>query len=462
MARFAFEAQDRKGRVVRGTREAESAGDLASALRERELSVTQIRPAPGPTAQVLTDTPATQSATPNVPPGASWAAPVALGPVGAAAGGAPGAGPGAGGAGGVAYASPSGLGGVGVASGSAGGAVARRDWTSRATAMQLSLYFRQAHALLHAGSSISHALAVAARHDAAPALRRVSEEMSRATAAGTPWSETMRSYPGLFTDLAVGMVAAGESSGRVDDACQRLAAYAERDYHLQQTIKRETWYPKLLFACSIFIPSVVPLVLSGPGAWWLSVRPSLLAVGVAVIAWRALKWASPLIGQAQTVARTIDTVKMSTPVLGKVTRGLASAKFCRALGATMGAGVPLNRAMSLAAGACDNTVLADAAERARQQVLTGDTLTGALSATKQFPPVAMQMLATGEASGQTEEQLDKVADFLEGDAETAVKQAVKLLGVLVLLLVAWRIGTMVIGFYAGSYMSGMDSLMSDS
>lgn len=328
--------------------------------------------------------------------------------------------------------------------------------------MQLSLYFRQAHALLHAGSSISHALAVAARHDASPALRRVSEEMSRATASGTPWSETMRGYPGLFSELAVGMVAAGESSGRVDEACQRLASYAERDYHLQQTIKRETWYPKLLVVCSLFIPSVVPLVIAGPGAWWASVQPSILTIAGIAIAWRALKWASPLTSQAQSVARVVDTVKMKLPVAGKVSRGFASAKFCRALGATMGAGVPVNRAMSLAASACDNLVLADAAERARRQVLEGDTLTGALSATRQFPPVAMQMLATGEASGQTEEQLERVAEFLEGDAETAVKQAVKLLGVLVLLIVAWRIGTQVIGFYAGAYTSGLDSLMSGS
>lgn len=332
---------------------------------------------------------------------------------------------------------------------------------SRATAMQLSLYFRQAHALLHAGSSISHALAVAARHDASPALRRVSEEMSRATAGGTPWSETMQGYPGLFTDLAVGMVAAGESSGRVDQACQRLADYSERDYHLQQTIKRETWYPKLLVAAAIFIPSVVPLVLGGFGAWLRAVWPSLLAIGCISAAWRGLQWASPLLGQARAASRVIDGIKLTLPVAGKVTRGFASAKFCRALGATIGAGVPVNRAMSLAGSACGNMVLAEATEKARKKVLEGDTLTGALSATRAFPPVAMQMLATGEASGQTEEQLEKVADFLEGDAETAVKQAVKLLGVLVLLLIAWQIGSQVVSFYSGFY-SGADSLMGDA
>ncbi len=443
MARFAFEARDREGRVVRGTREADDPKALTAALRGRELSVTRIRPAPGAV---------------SAPPSAldASAGLASSGVLQASSGAAATPGPGASAAGG----------GVGLAvrptpSAPDKGVVEKRDWVSRASAMQMSLYFRQAHALLHAGSSISHALAVASRHDASPALRRASEDMSRLTASGTPWSEGMRFYPGLFSDLAIGMVAAGESSGRVDEACQRLASYAERDYHLQQTVKRETWYPKLLLACSIFIPSVVPLVLAGPGAWWSSVQMPLFTVLAVALAWKGISWLSPMMGQARAVARTVDRIKMSLPVAGKVSRGFASAKFCRALGATMGAGVPINRAMSLAAGACDNMVLADAAERARLQVLEGDTLTGALSATRQFPPVAMQMLATGEASGQTEEQLEKVAEFLEGDAETAVKQAVKLLGVLVLLIVAWQIGSQVISFYAGSYTQGLDSLMSE-
>ncbi len=429
MARFAFEARDREGRVVRGTREADSARALAQVLQGRALAVTRIRPAPGEAG--------VQPASP-APPVASAAA----------------AAPGASSGGGVALAKAAAL-----APAAPAAAAEKRDWVSRASAMQMSLYFRQAHALLHAGSSISHALAVASRHDASASLRRASEDMSRLTSSGTPWSEAMRFYPGLFSELAVGMVAAGEGSGRVDEACQRLASYSERDYHLQQTVKRETWYPKLLVACSFFIPSVVPLVLKGPAAWWSSLQSPLLMVVAIAVAWKGLAWLAPLAGQARAVARIVDRVKMGLPVAGKVSRGFASAKFCRALGATMGAGVPVNRAMSLAASACDNVVLADAAERARRQVLEGDTLTGALSATRQFPPVAMQMLATGEASGQTEEQLEKVAEFLEGDAETAVKQAVKLLGVLVLLLVAWQIGSQVISFYSGFY-SGADALMS--
>jgi type IV pilus assembly protein PilC len=457
MARFAFEARDRQGRVVRGTREAESAGALAAALQERALSLRSARLAPGQP-EVLAPA---RAASANTTPSSALSAPVADAAFAGAQAAAPSAGaPPAGPAGGGGAFMDAMDAGVAPAQVPLGEPAARRDWVSRAGSKSMALYWKQMHALLHAGSSLSHALAVAARHDASPVLRRVSEQMSRATSRGTPWSEAMVAHPGLFSDLAVGLIAAGESAGRIDHACARLSEYAERDYNLQQAIKRETWYPKLLVACAIFIPSVVPLVLRGGAAWWDSVRPTLFVVLAVVLLWKGVSWLAPMLGQSQALARVVDRVKLSLPVFGKVTRGLAASKLCRALGATLGAGVPVNRALTLAGGACGNAVLQDAVERARLDVLRGDTLTGALSATRQFPPVAMQMLAVGEASGQTEEQLDKVADFLEGDAETAVKQSVKLLGVLVLLLVAYQIGSQIVSFYSGFY-GGAESLLSD-
>jgi type II secretory pathway component PulF len=249
----------------------------------------------------------------------------------------------------------------------------------------------------------------------------------------------------------IGMVTAGEHGGFLERILLRLAQYSERDYEIQQTIKRETWYPKLILACSFLIPSVVPLVLGGFGAWLDSIKGVLVFAILLFVGWKVLKKVAPgqLSGGPQRVA--IDEFKLRFPYAGRFVRALAAAKFCRALGALQGAGMGLHKTIDLASDACGNEAMARQTRRIIHRLDKGETLTSALTSTGQFPPLALQMLATGEASGSIETQLDKVADFLEADAETAIKQSVQVLGIAVFLLVAIRVGIQVVGFYTGYF-----------
>jgi type II secretory pathway component PulF len=282
-------------------------------------------------------------------------------------------------------------------------------------------------------------------------LRHASAEMSARTLRGEEWNRAMTAYPGLFSELMVGMITAGEHGGFLERILLRLAQYSERDYEIQQTVKRETWYPKLILVCSFLIPSVVPLVLGGFGAWFASIKGVLFFALLLFIGWKMLKKVAPgqLSSGPQRVA--IDEFKLRFPYAGKFVRALAAAKFCRALGALQGAGMGLHKTIDLASAACGNEAMARQTRRIIHRLDNGESLTSALKSTGQFPPLALQMLATGEASGSIETQLDKVADFLEADAETAIKQSVQVLGVVVFLLVAIRVGMQVISGYTGYF-----------
>lgn len=329
-----------------------------------------------------------------------------------------------------------------------------------ADAKQLSLYFRQMHAMIHAGSSVAHALALMAENAPHSSLRRASSEMCLRAQHGEEWNRSMTAYPGLFSELVVGMVAAGEHGGFLERILLRLAQYAERDYEIQQTIKRETWYPKLVLACSFLIPSVVPLVLGGFGAWFASIKGVLLAAFFLFIGWEILKKVAP--GQLSHGPQraAIDEFKLRFPYAGKFVRSLAAAKFCRALGALQGAGMGLHKTINLASDACGNEAMARQTRRIIHRLDKGESLTSALASTGQLPPLALQMLSTGEASGSIETQLDKVADFLEADAETAIKQSVQVLGVVAFLGVAIMVGMQVIGFYTG-YFNNIENVAND-
>jgi type II secretory pathway component PulF len=319
------------------------------------------------------------------------------------------------------------------------------------------------HSMLEAGVAISHALTTMGENAPNVGLRTACREMAPRVATGVPFSELMKSYPGIFSPLMSGMIRAGEAGGFLDRTCKRLSEYSERDYHIQQTIKRETWYPKMLFVCCLMIPTFVPAAIayfrdhqSFFGAWMhAAAGPLLIIVGI-VLAMRFKNYLVPLTKHFRPLVLVMDRVKLLIPIGGKSTRGLATAKFCRALGALQAAGMGVRQTINLSADACGNTVIADAARGAINKLEAGATMTEALESTRQFPGIAIQLLRTGEATGNFEVQLDKVADFLESDAETTIKQAVVVLGIVMFLGMAIYIAFYVASMYLSTYTNMID------
>ncbi|PQV64247.1 Type II secretory pathway, component PulF [Abditibacterium utsteinense] len=333
----------------------------------------------------------------------------------------------------------------------------------RASSKDLSTYFRQCGAMIHAGTTLGAALHSMGEHAPNSALRSASTQMEARVMSGETLSDSMRAFPGLFTPLHLGMVTAGERGGFLEEMFARLAKYSERDYDLQQTIKRETWYPKLLIFASILIPSAVPLVLAmvqktgNPFLAWLSqVWAPFFVIGSAVFIYRAVNFASPLAAHYSAPKLLLDNFKLKVPIGGKVVRGLATAKFCRALGALYSAGVGPGESVRLAAAACGNAAIAQSAIGIVPRLEHGEKLTTSLASTGHFPSSVMQVMAVGEESGSLDEQLDKAADFLESDAEVAVKQSVQVFSILIFLAIAIYIALQVAQFYLGYFNSVMD------
>lgn len=314
----------------------------------------------------------------------------------------------------------------------------------RCSAKDLSLFFRQIGAMIHAGTSLGAALHSMAKNAPSGALRSAASQMEARVLSGEPLSTSMRAFPGLFSPLQIGMVSAGERGGFLERIFERLARYAERDYELQTAIKRETRYPKLLVFASIFIPSVVPLFLGGFNAWLRDITGPLVLIAALYVGWKLIGRALPFLPQVGAIRTVFDGVKLFVPIAGKVARSLATAKFCRALGALYSAGVGPGEAVRLAAQACGNRAIGARALATIPRLEHGEKFTDCMASTGYFNHMALQMMAVGEDSGALDEQLDKAADFLETDSETAIKQAIPVLGMVAFLVVAFRVGSLVI------------------
>ena len=309
----------------------------------------------------------------------------------------------------------------------------------RANSKDMALFYRNMASLVNAGMGLGAALGSMSQAAPSAALRRACHQMAQRTMTGAQMSELMPSFPGIFSPLQTGIVAAGERGGFLVASFERLALYCERDYELQTMLKRETWYPKLVAACAALLspPALVALITQGVGPWAAMMAPVVVKVALFAAVWYGVVLLKPFIPLDNPVKAVWDRVRLYIPMVGKVVRGLSTAKFCRSYGALYSAGVGPGEAIRLSAVACGNLAIGKDSVAQIPKIEHGAQLTEALRATHHFPPLALQMMQIGEQSGDLDVALGKAADFLEADAETAIRKAVPAIGILMFLGVAF-------------------------
>ncbi|MCG9894247.1 MAG: type II secretion system F family protein, partial [Fimbriimonadaceae bacterium] len=325
----------------------------------------------------------------------------------------------------------------------------------------LHFFFRQVGTMLHAGVGLAQSLATIATQTSHPKLRRIVEEASQSVVAGRPMTSCFRRYPEVFTDLMMCMIQIGEDGGMLPEQCRRLADYIQRDMEQRNLIRRETAYPKIVLAASIVIilaanALIAMIAPSAPGLSspltnprvWMVLGPLLI---LGFLAWRYGR-------HNPEVRRVVQGIGVSLPGLGGTIRGFAMAKFGRALGALYAAGVPIPRALELSADACGNEHVRSRMYPAASALKDGVPLSLALAQTGSVSPLVLEMIRTGEMTGNIDEMLTKTAEYYEDEGALRAKQFATIFGVVVFLAVAVYIASIIIGFYTGHFRSLMSGV----
>lgn len=314
---------------------------------------------------------------------------------------------------------------------------------------QLAVYFRQLSAAVHSGMPLARSLEVV-RQQSRGTLARVSAEAAEAAHQGQKLSTVLEHHPRAFSALIVATVRAGEVGGTLDTALGRIADTLERQYALHQQIRRDTFFPKLTLGFGVFIVLVTQLILrtiGGPGAAVGQGFGSYLvpAVGCLILFYLGIT----ALGRLGIRSRGLDQLKLSLPLLGRALKQLAVARFARAFAGLYRAGVALPETLAVAATAAANQVIAERLQAALPALQRGERLSVALARVRVLPEMALQMLSTGEETGNVDDMLDKVADYLEAEAETAIKALASAVGPVVLIGVAVLVFFEALSFYGG-------------
>ena len=329
----------------------------------------------------------------------------------------------------------------------------------RAPLQAVGFFFRQFATMQNAGVPIVQTMDTLAGQARDARLKPMLEDLSARVKAGWSISSGLERYPETISPVMLSLIRVGEEGGFLADALTMVADYIDREIHLRNMYKRSTFYPKLVLAVSFFIIGVTNTILASvaPGSPGLSSPLSVTTwIGLAIVG--AAIWLFLRVGLANPqIKQGWDNFTLRIPVLGQTLHQLAMAKFGRAFGAMFKAGVPLNRALPLAANSCGNEYLRTKMMPYLRGVETGAGIHETLARTGAFSPIVLDMIGTGEKTGNMEQMVTKVSEYYEMEAESRQTALAMVTGVVIFLLVAIYVAVMVINFYTGNIQSRIQS-----
>jgi type IV pilus assembly protein PilC len=281
--------------------------------------------------------------------------------------------------------------------------------------------------------------------------------------AGASLADAMRKHPKAFDPLFTNMIAAGEAGGILDTILKRLATYIEKAVKLTSQVKSAMIYPIAVIVIAagvvgVILWKVIPTFASlfaGLGAQLplptrivIAMSNNLvrffpfLLVGMAILAYAFRTYYKTPGGR-----RMVDGLMLKLPIMGTILRKIAVARFCRTLATLISSGVPILDGLDITAKTSGNSIIEDAVMTTRKSIERGETISAPLRETAVFPPMVVQMIGVGEATGALDTMLAKIADFYEEEVDTAVAGLLTLLEPLMIAVLGVIVGGIVISMY---------------
>ena len=347
----------------------------------------------------------------------------------------------------------------------------QRQWRSRQPRVrpsELSLMTRQLAALLRAGVPLLQSLEMLSRSVPSWVLREVMQQVHHDVASGLALHEALARHPLHFSGLYVSMAQAGEAAGILDTMVERLAHTLEKNEALRSRVRSALTYPMTVVGVAIavvvlmlvFVVPVFEEVFQSFGAdlpwitqWVVALSEGLMAsggwaLGVAVLAtgvWQALQQAHNASRVRWSLWR--DRWLLKLPVLGALVGTAVVVRWTHTLSALLAAGMPLAEALGPVAQACDQAVYTRLTLQMQRQVAQGSRLSEAMAQNGRFPPMIVQLCATGEETGALESLLARAGALMEGELDDRVQGLASLLEPLIMLLLGGLIGGILVAMY---------------
>ena len=326
----------------------------------------------------------------------------------------------------------------------------------------LALFSRQLAAMLSAGIPLTRCLNALGEQAVNAAFGKILLEVARNVEGGMSFSEALRAYPEVFSQLYVDMIKAGEVGGTLERVLQRLAEQLESEKQLRDNMRAAMFYPTVVLMFAVLVVTgmmifVVPVFLgfypedvelplitqmvigfsNSLRAYWY-----LYCLGLIVVLFAARTYLAQEQGKI-----LLDKIKFRAPVFGSLVQKTVVARFARTLATLLAGGIAILQALETAGPASGNSLIAKAVAEAAEWIQQGQNLARPLQESGLFPPMVTLMISVGEETGDLPGLLNRVADFYEAEVAAMSKGLTSLIEPLMLIGVGGIVAVIVIALY---------------
>jgi len=327
----------------------------------------------------------------------------------------------------------------------------------------LVVFTRQLATMIDAGIAIVQSLQALSDQSPNKVMRDVIRDITTRVESGESFSEALQKHPKAFSRLYISMVAAGEKGGLLAEILARLATYLENSARLRRKVKSTMMYPIVVSTVAIAITvfllvKVVPVFkdvyssfgakLPGPTEFLMTLSDLmghylwvfLIGLGAMVYGW--LYFIKTKGGRDFW-----DKQRIGLPVFGPIAHKICLARFTRTLASLIRSGVPILEVLQIVSQTVDNTVMEKAIKAASADIERGEGIATALSKHPVFPSMIIRMISAGEQTGNIDNMLERVSNFLDEEIETMLSGLMSLLEPLLIVFLGLIVGGMVICMY---------------
>ena len=323
-----------------------------------------------------------------------------------------------------------------------------------------SIFCRQFVSILKAGVSIIAALEMMKEQTENKTLRKAVNAVHEDVSKGESLSVALRNQKEVFPSMLCNMVEAGEASGSLEIAFERMAIQFEKNAKIRAQLKKALTYPVILVVV-MFAVLVVMLAFVIPSFMKMfeDIGTELPAITMVVVHMsdfmKAYWWLLVIIiiaiviglkVYAQTAGGKLvmGRLAINIPLFGKIQRKTACAQFARTMCTLLGAGVSMVEALEITAKSLSNIIYKNAVSDCREQVMRGVSLAKAIKSSKLFPNMVTQMIAIGEDTGNIEEMLENIARYYEEDVENMTASLSSIIEPAIIVFMAVMIGFLIL------------------
>jgi len=319
----------------------------------------------------------------------------------------------------------------------------------RASAGDVAIMTRQLATLISAGIPLFESLSALIEQVEQEPIRHALTEIREKVREGTSFAKALEAHPGIFPDIYVNMVRAGEASGTLEKVLERLTSFMDAQAKLRGKVTSALAYPILMIIIgvsliSVLMVAVVPNVVSIfqsmnealpwytsllimtsdflSGYWWILLPTILISV------YWFRRWTRTPNGKLKWHA-----FLLRMPIFGKLVQMIAVARFARTLATLLAAGVALLPAMDIVRNVLGNAVLEKVVVEAIGSIREGQSIAEPLKKSGRFPPLVTHMISVGEKSGKLEGMLESVSDAYDAAVEARVQVVTSLLEPLIIV-----------------------------